>query len=406
MKTRLVTILLAAALAACGGGGGGLAPAPIGDAPPLPDPTPPAPVVTFDLERVFAELVLDRPLALLRGPALADAWYVVEQGGVIRRFEADSPANSIAVFADLRGIVDSSFNESGLFAMAFDPDFANNGFVYLSFTIAGSPLVSRVDRFRSPDGGQTLDLQTRTEILSVPQPQTNHNGGQLLFGRDGLLYVGFGDGGGAGDPQDNAQDTTNLLGTIVRIDVSTVPYSIPADNPFAANPVCGDGFGAADCPEIFAWGLRNPWRFTADALTGELFAGDVGQGQFEEIDRIVLGGNYGWRIREGANCYQSATCTTAGLIDPIHEYAHDVGSSVTGGYVYRGTAIPALAGRYVFGDFISGRIWSIDAAAQALVPSDELLDSDLNIASFAEGPEGELFVVDLGANAIYRLVAR
>ena len=403
MKPWLLRLIVAALVAGCGGGsGGGLAPGPVaGD----PQPAPPA-QATFELERAFPDLAFTRPLALLPAPAGAAGWYVVEQGGVIRRFDDDEQAAASEIFADLRQVVDASFGESGLFGMAFDPDFASNGFVYLSFTIAGSPLVSRVDRFTSPDGGRTLDPATRRAILSVPQPQTNHNGGQILFGRDGMLYVGFGDGGGSGDPGNNAQDTTNLLGTIVRIDVSTAqPYAIPANNPFASNPPCVDGSGNAACPEIFAWGLRNPWRFTVDAQNGDIYAGDVGQGEYEEIDRIVNGGNFGWNIREAAHCYQADSCTTAGLIDPIHEYAHDVGSSVTGGYVYRGQAIPELAGRYVFGDFISGRIWSMDAAAQSLVPAEELLDTDLNIASFAEGPDGELYVVALGGE-LYRLIAR
>jgi glucose/arabinose dehydrogenase len=402
MNGRLRWWTLVAVLAGCGGGGGGLTSDPVADSP---QPAPP-PVAAVELEPAFPGLSFARPLALIPAPSGAAGWYVVEQGGIVRRFADDPQVVSSEVFADLTPIVDASYGESGLFGMAFDPDFADNGFVYLSFTVSGAPLESRVDRFTSRDGGQTLDLATRRQVLSVPQPETNHNGGQILFGRDGLLYVGFGDGGGSGDPGNNAQDTTNLLGTIIRIDVAGAqPYEIPPDNPFASNAPCPGGSGAAACPEIFAWGLRNPWRFTVDAQTGEVYAGDVGQGEYEEIDRIVNGGNFGWNIREAAHCYRAASCTTAGLIDPIHEYAHDIGSSVTGGYVYRGQAIPALIGRYVFGDFVSGRIWSLDAAAQSLTPAEELLDTDLNIASFAEGPAGELYVVALGGE-LYRLVAR
>ncbi|MEO0998232.1 MAG: PQQ-dependent sugar dehydrogenase, partial [Pseudomonadota bacterium] len=209
----------------------------------------------------------------------------------------------------------------------------------------------------------------------------------------------------AGDPGGNAQDTTNLLGTIIRIDVGNgLPYTIPGDNPFAGNPLCDTGSGAADCPEIYAFGLRNPWRFSFDGPSMSLFAGDVGQQSFEEIDRVTLGGNYGWPIREGANCFAATTCTTAGLIDPVHEYGRGVGASVTGGFVYRGTAIPELEGFYIFGDFVSGRVFALDSNAQSLTDATELFDSDIPIASFGRSElDGELFIVGLNG-LLYQIV--
>jgi hypothetical protein len=211
-------------------------------------------------------------------------------------------------------------------------------------------------------------------LLTVDQPFSNHNGGNLVFGPDGLLYAGLGDGGSSGDPQDNAQNTRTLLGKMLRIDVSAgTGYTIPASNPFAANSRCTTGNGSDPCPEIFAFGFRNPWRFSFDRATGELWVGDVGQGAWEEVDRVVAGGNYGWRFREGAHCFEPASgCPTAHdgqpLIDPVAEYDHATGESITGGYVYRGTANPALVGRYVFADFISGRLFAHDPGSSSLTP--------------------------------------
>ncbi|HEY5623782.1 MAG TPA: PQQ-dependent sugar dehydrogenase [Gammaproteobacteria bacterium] len=347
----------------------------------------------------------DQPLLMLQAPGASSTWYVVERAGVVRAFDNDPAVTESRVFVDLRAIVDSGPGEAGLLGMAFHPDFAVNGRVFLSFTIDGAPLVSRIERFTSNDAGLTLDPATRTLVLSIAQDFGNHNGGHLAFGPDGYLYAGFGDGGSGGDPNSRAQTTTSLLGSIIRIDVDGgAPYGIPADNPFAGNAPCPTGFGLAACPEIFAYGLRNPWRWSFDSLTGEICAGDVGQGSFEEIDRIASGNNYGWSIREGANCFGANSCPTAGLTDPIHEYGRDDGASVTGGYVYRGSSLAALTGRYVFADFISGRIWSIDAAAQSLVASELLFDADFNISSFGMSNAGELFVIDYGGS-LYQIVA-
>ncbi len=383
----------------CGGGGGGSTPAASTPPPPGDNSSPVA------LEVAFPNLSFTQPLLFLQPAEDSSTWFVVERAGVIRAFDNDPSVGDSRVFADLRAFVDSGPNEAGLLGMAFHPNYANNHQVYLSFTVTGSPLVSRIDRFTSNDGGLTLDLATQTPILSLDQEFGNHNGGHLVFGPDGYLYLGFGDGGSAGDPNNRAQATNNLLGTITRIDIdSGVPYGIPADNPFAGNPTCAQGSGTAACPEIFAFGFRNPWRWSFDSASGSLFAGDVGQNSFEEIDRVTNGNNYGWNIREGANCFNANACVTAGLIDPIHEYGRSEGTSVTGGYVYRGTNIPSLIGFYVFADFTTGRIWSIDSSAQSLVDSDLLIDSSLNIASFGQANSGELYVVNFGGT-LHRITA-
>ncbi|MEL7538788.1 MAG: PQQ-dependent sugar dehydrogenase [Pseudomonadota bacterium] len=392
----LTTAVVATFVTACGGGSSG--------GVTLNPPPPPPPTATFDVQQVFPALSFNQPVAMLQAPGDPSTWYVIERAGRILTFANDPAAASTAVFADLTAIIDSGPGEAGLLGMAFDPAFATNGHVFLSYTTTGAPLISRIVRFTTNAGGATLDLNSAVEVINVPQNGGNHNGGQVSFGPDGFLYVAFGDGGGAGDPADNGQQPTNLRGAMLRLDIqSDASYTIPASNPFAGNATCPAGFGAAACPEIFAYGLRNPWRFSFDRQTGVLLAGDVGQGSLEEIDRIDVGGNYGWNVREGNECFNAATCPTAGFTDPIHVYGRNDGVSVTGGYVYRGSAAPALAGRYVFGDFGTGRIWSIDPDVQTPGPSTLLVESGLSIASFGEDTAGELYVIDYGG-ALYQLI--
>lgn len=371
-------------------------------------PDRPTTTASIGLQRVFPSLSFSSPVALLQAPGDASRWFVVEQDGRVLTFANTANPATPTPFIDISSRVQSG-GERGLLGMAFDPDFATNGRVYLSYTSTGA-LRSILSRFRSLDGGQTLNAATEDVLLSVPQPQSNHNGGHIAFGRDGYLYFGLGDGGGAGDTQNNAQTTTNLLGAMLRIDVDgPAPYGIPADNPFATNPRCTNGSGTAPCPEIYAWGLRNPWRWSFDRATGDLWAGDVGQGAWEEIDRIQRSGNYGWRFREGAHCYNpSSNCPTVGpggepLIDPVAEYGRSLGASVTGGYVYRGSAIPSLVGRYLFGDFVSGRIFAYRPDPVPNNAREELLQSGLNISSFGEGVDGELYVIHYGGT-LHRLV--
>jgi uncharacterized repeat protein (TIGR03806 family) len=355
------------------------------------------PSVGVKLERVHASVAFAAPLVAAQAPG-SDAWYVVEKGGTVKRVAAG--AASATTFADLRSRVNAGPNEAGLLGMAFHPRFAQNGLVFFSYTrpSAASPanLRSVIARAKSLDGGQTISTSTITEIFGVEQPYSNHNGGGLEFGGDGMLYLGLGDGGSGGDPQGNAQNTNSLLGKMLRIDVDRgSTYAIPLDNPFA------NGGGR---PEIFAWGLRNPWRFSFDRQTGDLWAGDVGQNKWEEIDRVVRGGNYGWKLREGRECY-AQPCTAPGLIDPIVVYGRSEGIAVTGGYVYRGAELPDLQGRYVYGDFGSGKIWSIPTTGPgAAAPTPKLVaDSGLNLGAFAEGHDGELYALDLVRGQIFKL---
>jgi glucose/arabinose dehydrogenase len=390
-------LLLAASTCSCGGGGSD-------DSQVGPPPPPPSSAI--ELQQVFTTLpAFNQPLAMMQAPGDDSRWYVVERGGVVRVFDNDPAVSTSSVFIDLTGVVDSGPGEAGLLGMAFHPDFRNNGEVFLYFTRPG--LVCDLSRFLSVDGGSTLDPNSEEVLLSVDKPFDNHNGGNIAFGPDGFLYAGIGDGGSSNDPGGHAQNTSDLLGSMLRIDVDGGnPYAIPADNPFAGNPICAQGVGATACPEIFAWGLRNPWRWSFDSQTGDLWVGDVGQGEFEEIDLVTLGGNYGWRIREGAHCNDAidASCIATGLLDPIAEYDHTQGQAVTGGYVYRGQANPGLQGVYLFADFSSGLVWGLFDDGAGGLEIRELADSGLGIASFAQGNDGELYALDLNAGGTYQIV--
>jgi glucose/arabinose dehydrogenase/mono/diheme cytochrome c family protein len=355
------------------------------------------------------------PIAMLQAPTDSSRWFVVQQGGVVRTFANAANTASATNFVSIADRVIFQNDERGLLGMAFHPNFPTNPRVYLSYT-AQPAGTSRVSEFQSRDNGATLDPASELILLTVPQPASNHNGGNIAFGPDGFLYIGFGDGGGGGDPFGaigNGQNLQTLLGKMLRIDIggatNGVPYRIPPGNPFSANALCNNGSGTQNCPEIYAYGLRNPWRWSFDRGSGELWLADVGQGSWEEVNRISLGGNYGWRCREGAHVYApSGTPIACGPnpnpIDPIAEYGRSVGQSVTGGYVYRGAAIPALVGRYVFADFATGRLWHIarDTAPTLQVTSG--LDTGLNVSSFAEAIDGEIYVVHY-SGTLHRLIA-
>ncbi len=347
------------------------------------------------LERAFPELRFRRPVAMVQAPAGDARWFVVEQAGRVFAFQNDPNVAAAELVLDIREQVDDGPNEAGLLGLAFHPDYDSNRQVFLSYTSAGSPLVSKVSRFSITAQGD-IDAGSEHVILTLDQPFGNHNGGQVGFGPDRYLYIGFGDGGAGGDPMGNGQNTDTLLGAMLRIDVDGgSPYAIPPDNPFAA------GGGR---PEIFAWGLRNPWRWSFDRATGSLWVGDVGQNRHEEIDVVVKGGNYGWNLREGAHPFEEGLKSTP-LIDPVVEYDHGDGCSVTGGYVYRGAAIPDLVGTYLYGDFCSGTIWGVDADVVDRGAPQILMPTGLRISSFAEGNDGELYLLDLGRGHIARLAA-
>lgn len=404
----LATLLLAA----CGGSGDGAAPVPIAptgglDARPANAScvAPPQATPTIAVPRAFPALTFTSPVGLVQEPAAPSRWFVLEQAGVIRTFANSDAAAGSSVFLDLTDRVTSG-GETGLLGLAFHPQFPADPRVFVSYT-TGS-LVSRISVFRSNDGGATLDRSTEQVLIAVSQPESNHNGGHIAFGPDGLLYIGLGDGGGEGDQHGaigNGQELGTLLGKILRIDVTATPpagagYAIPATNPFASGARCDAGGTASGgrCAEIYAYGFRNPWQFSFDRQGGALWVADVGQGAWEEIDRVTLGGNYGWRCREGTHAYDTACGGATNLVDPVAEYSHAEGNSITGGFVYRGAASPQLVGQYVFGDFGSGRLWSINAGAaptQTQTISGGAA-SGLNFSAFGEGTDGELYAVDYG----------
>lgn len=315
---------------------------------------------------------------------------IVEQSGLIRRLD---PHRGLPgeVFLDIRDRVTAG-GERGLLGLALHPGYARNGRLFVNYTHRDEGLSTRVSEFTRSDGAAGADAASERIVLSFAQPYANHNGGMLLFGPDGHLYVGTGDGGAANDPHDNAQRLDTLLGKILRIGVDDTsadkPYAIPADNPFVERPQARD--------EIYAYGLRNPWRFSIDRVTGRMYVGDVGQNAREEIDVVQKGANYGWRIMEGTLCTPGveADCDRSGLEPPILDYDHTEGYSVTGGYVYRGAEVPGLCGVYLYGDFGSGRLWGLRYDGERVARQRLLQHTDLRIASFGEDDAGELYVVD------------
>ena len=337
--------------------------------------------------------------------------FVVLQPGRIMVFSDQETADSAQEFLDIREQVSDRGNEEGLLGLAFDPDYASNGYFYVYYSASG-PRRSIIARFSTrQDDRNQADPESEYTLLEVPQPYANHNGGMLAFGPDGYLYVGLGDGGSAGDPQRNGQNPGTLLGSILRIDPGTPSagrnYAIPPDNPFVGR---GEGYHE----EIWAYGLRNPWRFSFDrgaggegtgSQKGDLWAGDVGQNAWEEIDLILPGRNYGWNIMEGLHCYPRfvSACDQTSLEPPVVEYPLTGGNcSVTGGYVYRGSRLPFLYGAYIYGDFCSGRIWGLRYDGQRVTDHALLVDSSLDIASFGEDAAGELYILSFD-RSIYRL---
>jgi len=372
------------------------------------------PTATLAVSRVFPNLSFSAPVQMQQAPGDTSRWFVVQKGGAVRVFpnQADATAGQVSTFFQ-RSVYDSG--ESGLLGIAFHPSFPTDPRAFI-FYINQSPHESRLAVVRTTNGGATLDASTEVELLSVPREHTNHNGGQIGFGPDGYLYVSTGDGGGGGDdfpPIGHGQNIQTLLGKMLRIDVggaSSNSYTIPASNPFAAaGGSCTSGTTADTdgCQEIYAFGFRNPWRWSFDTGTNELWVADVGQNAWEEVNKVVLGGNYGWRCREGANDYLPASCgNRTPRIDPVAQYDHSAGFSITGGFVYRGTAIPSLVGRYVFGDYGSNRIWNIagNTAPTLTVTASQGFSSGRNMSAFAQDAAGEIYIVDINNGNLYQLV--
>jgi glucose/arabinose dehydrogenase len=329
--------------------------------------------------------------------------FVVEQTGRVKIIQRG--AVLATPFMNLSTII-SDTGERGLLGLAFHPSFKTNHKVYVNYTNrAGNTVIAE---YRTTTNANRVTPGTARTILTITQPYANHNGGGIAFGPDGFLYIGMGDGGSGGDPQNRAQNLNSLLGKMLRLDVNgrtaTRAYRIPSTNPYV---------GRTGLDEIWSRGLRNPWRWSFDRLKGDLWIGDVGQDRYEEIDRSTAASgrgraaNYGWRVLEGRHCFNPATgCVRTGKTMPIVEYSHAAGPgcSVTGGYVYRGVAFPMLTGGYFFGDYCSGKIWTISSAAASPATRVELLDTGINIPSFGQDDAGELYVVDHGGGHIYKII--
>ena len=378
------------------------------------------PLPALDVKVAFPELKFDRPLWMEEAPDSSGRLLVVEQRGVVLLLPKDRNGTETKPFLDIIGRKPFVQNEEGLLAFAFHPQFKSNGLLYIYYSQQSPKREVLSELHVSKDDPDKADLSSERIMMEFPHPYWNHNGGTLIFGPDGYLYLSTGDGGLGGDPHSVGQSGHHLLAKILRIDVNSrtgkLPYGIPKDNPFVGKDDKGnlkeDPFDTKPegvRPEIWAYGLRNVWRMSFDKETGELWAADVGQDKWEEVDLITKGGNYGWSVREGFHDYKSQKAQGK-LIDPIIEYPHNrqlspeskfpdhsPGISITGGYVYRGKKIPALRGVYIYGDFGAGTIWGLRYENGQVTASGELVkpNSLRPIASFAQDAEGELYVLAL-----------
>lgn len=370
------------------------------------------------VERAFPEVVFDRPIVVTHAGDGSNRLFVAEQEGIIRVLpnRQDVEESEVKVFLDIdeRCKYADNQNEEGLLGFAFHPDFKKNGEFFVYYTTTTEDLMSFVSRFRlSKTDPGVADPASEEVIMRIPQPYWNHNGGTLCFGPDGYLYIGLGDGGNGNDPHGHGQNLTTLLGSILRIDVNHQSegkkYAIPADNPFRGVMIAGKkGEMIPACEEIYAYGVRNIWRMAFDRKTGTLWAADVGQGVWEEINLITKGGNYGWNVREGKHWFrpEGRDNPREDLIDPIWEYNHDIGKSITGGLVYRGTRVPELIGKYVYADYVTGLLWGLeyDEASKKVVSNGSIAGEKQPVMSFGDDEQGDVyFTTPFGM--LYRFVS-
>lgn len=356
---------------------------------------------SIGINKVFPDISYSRMVHITYPDDGTDRLFLVLQPGQVRVFSRET--TSPRIFLDISDRISDGGNEEGLLGLAFHPDYSENGFFYTYYS-TDSPRRSVLSRFSVKEGDPNqADPHSEVIVMEIPQPFQNHNGGQIVFGPDDYLYIGLGDGGSRGDPNRHGQNLETLLGSILRIDVPTDEsgnaYGIPEDNPLI------DYSDTEVRKEIWAYGLRNPWKFTFDKVTGQMWAGDVGQNDYEEIDIIQRGLNYGWNVVEGTHCYPShvETCNQENLEPPIYEYPRSGGNcSVTGGYVYRGSQMPSLYGAYIYGDFCSGRIWALWYDGTNVTENLELTKAPGRISSFGEDQDGEIYVLSFDKN-IYRL---
>jgi glucose/arabinose dehydrogenase len=353
----------------------------------------------LQIEQAFPELTFQQPVDIQNAGNGSNRLFVVEQKGIISVFQNSSTINSKKTFLDITNKV-ASGGEMGLLGLAFHPNYKSNGYFYVDYTTDSPSRRTIISRFKVSDDADKADKSSELVIMQIEQPYSNHNGGQITFGPDGYLYISLGDGGSGGDPLNNAQNLQSLLGKILRIDVNKADvgknYSIPIDNPFK-----GSSSGYKE--EIYAYGLRNVWRFSFDNLTKQLWGADVGQNAWEEINIITKGGNFGWRCYEGLHEYNTSQCSSTNYIKPTWEYGHNSegGFSITGGFVYRGSKVSELYGKYVYADFVSGHIWALEFKNGTAI-NNKLFSNAHPVSTFGIDEANDLYFANYSSGKLYR----
>lgn len=365
---------------------------------------PPVELGKYSIVQAFPSLpIIDNPVELTAPHDGSNRIFVLSQKGIIYEFSNSASVSSRNIFLDISSKVTSG-GEMGLLGLAFDPDYKTNGYFYINYNRRNPSLETVIARYKvSAANADIADPNSEEILLTYAQPFENHKGGKLAFGNDKMLYIAVGDGGSAGDPHGNGQNKKVLLGKILRIDVSKsgtgTKYAIPQDNPFK-----GSTDGTRE--EIYAYGMRNPWRFNIDRTTGMIWAADVGQDKIEEIDIIDKGANYGWNTMEGNECYNGSGCNKNGLTSPIYTYTHGAsGSSITGGYIARDSNLPGLTGRYIYGDYSSGKIWALTSSNKTFVKNDLIGQvPGGSLSSFGEDADSHLYILNYTDGKIYKFI--